>query len=159
MRMLQTKNLFYASILFYSISVLISSCTQPCSLPAYTNQALDTISLEDVVKLQENLEVWTSKCPEFKEGNNVWFSIESLTNYLSYAQHTASQMQNTPEISGIRIYFGKNDANELRVVASATYTPTTNPPAEKANDPDIGFGALNYGSAGMPPKKDYPHTN
>lgn len=139
----------------------MSSCTQPCAIPQYTGQTLDTISLSEVQALQGNLNQWlaqcSDKCPALREDNNVWFSMESLTNYLSYAQHRASGLTQVPEISGIRLYLGKDANNALTIVASATYKPNGAQGGNRTNDPDLGFGVLNYGQAGYPPKKDYPH--
>src|SRR5690606_12425604 len=144
-----------------AIIFLLNSCQQPCAIPQFAGQELDTINREQVSVLQRNLNNWLSSCEkdcgEISENNNVWFSIESLTDYLSYAQHVSAQNATTiPEISGIRLYFGKNTNNELTVVVSATYK---SPGAASAtpNDKDLGFGVLNYGHAGMPPKKTYPH--
>ena len=151
--------------MFALVMIFLQSCREPCEVPGYTEGTkLDTISREEVVSLQTNLDNWMiecgDKCPGLGEANNVWFSIESLTNYLSYAQHVSNGMNAAgdvvPTISGIRLYFGKNADNQLTVVASATYIG--NPAVtDRENDPDLGFGVLNYGNAGMPPKKIYPH--
>ncbi len=139
--------------------LFLTSCDQPCGIPEYDpNNKVDTISLKTIESNQTNLENWLTQivnCSEPIENNNIWFSIESLTNYLSYAQHKSTTMVAMPEITGIRFYLGK-EGNKLTVMASATYKSTVTTTTSE-NDPDLGFGVLNYGSAGMPPKKTYAH--
>lgn len=155
----------YLFLFIFAVMLFMHSCQEPCVVPEFVaGTRLDTIPKEKVQELQQNFNSFIGLCRQremlIEEHNNVWFSIESLTNYLSYAKHISDSLSSVgvtqPNVSGIRLYFGKNEKNELTVVASATYKANATDDSS-ADDNDLGFGVLNYGHAGRPPKKDYPH--
>ena len=105
--------------------------------------------------------------PKKKDAISSWFSLEELENYIAYVKEEATKKKIT--VNGLRIYFGaysntikKQDKKDLSTVF---FAPTTAKPAtlqkssslEVESSSDIeDIDALNGGTVGDPPSKEYP---
>jgi hypothetical protein len=143
------------------------SCTNPF-------QNIDTITLEQAKELQNKYHEYADNAVyrdlsgntiTMDETNHTWFSLEKINNLIAHACYLKNC--NNIEISGFRIYFGRysdnfsglisngatalSETNRLTLFISPTVEQTNG--TSDANDPDLGFGIMNYGHMGQPPKK------
>lgn len=120
-----------------------------------------TISKEKAQQMSNNFDHYIqtiSKNNKINYANCAWFDINDLELYLAYAKVKA--YKTGEKLSGIRIYFGnynsKGKKGDLTVFISPTILckDIEKTPLE---DKDLNIDALNFGSAGVPPRKTYPY--
>ncbi len=92
------------------------------------------------------------------DNRSVWFSLEDLRDYLTYAEHQAKEQGY--EVDGIRIYMGaypevKGEAGYTTVFLVPT-TPDSLGKDEMSSADISTVNALNYGGQGNPPGANYP---
>ena len=105
--------------------------------------------------------------PKKEDAISSWFSLEELENYIAYVKEEGTKKGIT--VNGLRVYFGaysntakKQDKKDLSTVffAPTMAKPTTlqkSSSLEIETSSDIeGIDALNYGTVGDPPSKEYP---
>ncbi|QHI35265.1 hypothetical protein IMCC3317_06110 [Kordia antarctica] len=90
------------------------------------------IEVTDAVNLHENYVAklndpsqGTTTNPDFKETQFAWFSIEKIRNYIQYLDNVEKVNPENPEISGVRVYFGKyNQHKDYPNQQTVFFTPT-----------------------------------
>jgi len=163
-------NLFRLILLGIGCTFLFS-CEEADILSQYVSTApIQNIKNEKAIELQKNfheLRLCDPKSGVMDTTNNSWISMESLANYLHYNLTNPPVGVTAEQISGIRIYFGRYpvDPNAAGPAGAGNdrmtvfIVPTVNDgtAANRENDPDLEVDALNYGNAGQPPRKTFPH--
>lgn len=163
-------NLFRLMFLGIGCTFLLS-CQNPDILSQYvTNAPLKNINRKTANELQENfhaLQLCDPKSGVMDTTNNSWISMESLANYLQYNLTNPPNGVTASQISGIRIYFGRYSEGTTSTGSASAgndrmtvfIVPTINDGSgtDRENDPDLSVDALNYGIAGQPPRKIFPH--
>jgi hypothetical protein len=99
------------------------------------------------------------------DANAVWYSIETLENYIAYIKQEAENKGY--DLDGIRFYFGKYSNSEKDGKAGHTtlfLTPTGQrreafakgiQNVNKISNDITEISAMNYGGLGNPPKMEY----
>jgi hypothetical protein len=105
--------------------------------------------------------------PKKEDAISSWFSLEELENYIAYVKEEATKKKII--VNGLRVYFGAYSntikKSAKKDLATVFFAPTMAKPAtlkksrsaSVENSSDIeGIDALNGGSIGDPPSKEYP---
>jgi hypothetical protein len=162
-------NLFRLILLGIGCTFLFS-CEEADILSQYVSTApIQNIKNEKAIELQKNFHELRLCDPKSGDSmdmaNNSWISIESLANYLNNIINNPPAGVTAQDISGIRIYFGRYSEGTTAAAAlgndrmTVFMVPTVNDGngTDRENDPDLEVDALNYGIAGQPPRKTFPH--
>jgi hypothetical protein len=163
-------NLFRLIILGTGCTFLLSCAKQDLLSQYVTKTPVKKIDQKKATQLQENflkLELCNPVARENNDlANNAWISMESLANYLNEVLNNPPEGITPQDISGIRIYFGQYpyDDNSTGTVTGTNQltmfiVPTVkdNDGTDRENDRDLEVEVLNYGNAGQPPRKIFPH--
>lgn len=165
-------NLFRLIILGTGCTFLISCSNQGLLSSYVTNTPVRSITIAQAEQLQKNfhdLKLCDPKSNDIDLTNNAWISMESLANYLNYALSNPPSGVTAEQISGLRIYFGRypyDNSSPGSTLPSYTgndrltvfIVPTVKDNgSDRHNDADLNFAILNYGNAGQPPRKTFPH--
>ncbi|MFK5957501.1 MAG: hypothetical protein QM495_01385 [Lutibacter sp.] len=107
--------------------------------------------------------------PKKEDAISSWFSLEELENYIAYVKEEGTKKGIT--VNGLRVYFGAYSNNvkkqDKKDLSTVFFAPTMAKPAtlqkssslEVEGSSDIeSIDALNGGTFGDPPSKEYPAT-